>query len=213
MGLYNYSSKASDEKKVARAQIHDVNASYKDMSQVMTAIRGKPYAEALQIVEGVISKKKAIKYKKFAKHLGHRSELGGARGRYPAKEAKIVLALLKNAKANADSKGLEDEALRVASCAAYKQDMFMRYRKYFAGGAIIGYGRQSFASKYVTCRGELTLDEGAKKRKQATKKEEEKKEKVVKRVEEKKLPAPKVDKKQEKKEEKKAEVMAEGVTV
>ncbi|MFH1247483.1 MAG: 50S ribosomal protein L22, partial [Candidatus Micrarchaeota archaeon] len=153
MGLYSYSIKApaADEKKIARAQVHDVNASHKDLSQVLGAIKYKPITLALQILEDAISMKKAIPYRKFATRLGHRSELGGKKGRYPKKEAKVARELLKNAIANAEAKGLDREKLVVAGGVSHKQNLFMRHRKYWASGIIIGYGRQSLASKYVTC--------------------------------------------------------------
>lgn len=159
MGLYKYSLKVADEKKTARAQVHDVNASYKDLTQVLAAIRHKNVAQATQVLEDAISKLKAIPYTRHATRLGHRSELGGHKGRYPIKEAKIALALLKNGVANAEGKGLDKGALVVKGASAYKQNQFMRHRKYWASGVIIGYGRQSYASKYVTCWAEITLVE------------------------------------------------------
>ena len=159
MGLYKYSHKTADEKQVARAQLHDLNASYKDLSQVLAAITKKTIKQAEEILQDAIAKKMPIHYRKFAKNLGHRSELGGKKGRYPVKEAKFALQLLKNAIANANSKGLNRDNLYVAAVAAHKQNQLMRYRKYWASGIIIGYGKQSFASKYVTCWAEITLAE------------------------------------------------------
>ena len=169
MGLYRYSHKVADEKQVARAQVHDVNASHKDLSQVLGAIRNKTVKAAEVILDEAISMKKAIPYKKFATALGHRGELGGKRGRYPVKEAKVALGLLKNAVANAESKGLDRDSLYIKAASAYKQNKMMRYRKYWASGIIIGYGRQSFASKYVTCWAEITLAEKRGKEKKTAK--------------------------------------------
>ena len=176
MGLYAYSVKVGEEKKAARAQVHDVNASYKDLSQVLGAIRHKPVKTAIEILDQAITKKKAIPYKKFATHLGHRSELGGQRGRYPIKEAKIALQLLKNGIANAEGKGLDKEKLVIAGVVAHKQNSLMRARKYWASGIIIGYGRQSYASKYETCWAELTLVEKDIPKKESRKRETKKKE-------------------------------------
>lgn len=167
MGLYKYSHKAADEKAVARSQVHDVNASYKDMSQVLAAIMHKPVKTAIRILEEAISMKKAIPYKRFAKGIGHRSELGGKKGRYPKKEAKIVMDMLKNAIANAEFKGFDKESLYIKAASSHKQNKLMRYRRYWAGGVIIGYGKQSYASKYVTCWAELTLAQSAKGKKKS----------------------------------------------
>ncbi len=159
MGLYKYSHKEADEKQLARAQMHDVNASYKDFTQVLAAIKNKNIADATQILTETISMKKAIPYVRFAKGIGHRSELGGKKGRYPKKEAKLTLALLQNAVANAENKGLDKNSLYIKAASAHKQNALMRYRKYWASGVILGYGKQSVASKYVTCWVEITLAE------------------------------------------------------
>ncbi len=167
MGLFKYSIKVADEKRAARAQVHDVNASHKDLSQVLGAIKYKTIAQATKILDEAITKTKAIPYKKFATRLGHRSELGGRKGRYPIKEAKVALELLKNAVANAEAKGLDKEKLVVAGECAHKQNLFMRARKYWASGINIGYGRQSYASKYVTCWAEIALVEREPRQKKA----------------------------------------------
>jgi len=159
MGLYKYGHAVSDEKKVARAQGYDYNASYKDLANICAAIRGKSLTEATKVLEQAISKTKAIPYKKFSKGAGHKSELGGRKGRYPVKEAKIVLNLLKNAAANAAFKGMDAAKLFVRSAIAYKQNVFPRYRKVWAGGAVLGYGRQATWANYVTARVEVTLEE------------------------------------------------------
>jgi len=159
---YSIRLNAEEEKKSAFAQFHDVNASYKDLSQVFKAIKGKPVKKAEKILEEAISKKKAIPFKKFNKGMGHRSELGGKKGKYPVKEARLALALLKNAEANALQKGLSEDKLYVRHAAAFKHNTFKRYRKYWVGGSSIGYGKRAVWSDYVTCRGELVLSEAEK---------------------------------------------------
>jgi large subunit ribosomal protein L22 len=159
---YSIELKAGEEKKSAFAQFHDVDASYKDLSQVCRAIKGKPVKKAEKILEEAISKKKAIPFKKFNKGMGHRSELGGKKGKYPITEARLALALLKNAEANALQKGLSEDKLFVRHAAAFKQNTFKRYRKFWVGGNTIGYGKRAVWSDYVTCRAELVLSEAEK---------------------------------------------------
>lgn len=159
MGLYDYAHKAADEKKVARSQGYDYNASYRDLTQVCRAIKHKPVPVARKILEQAIDMTKAIRFHKFKKGMGHRSELGGQQGKYPKKEARIVLQLLDNAVANAQNKGLEEESLFVENALAYKQNTFPRYRKYWVSGAVLGYGKQAIRSDYVTARVEITLTE------------------------------------------------------
>lgn len=161
MGKFKYSLELSKEerKKCALAQFHDVDASYKDLTQVCRAIKGKSIANARKVLDDAIARKRAVPYKKFCKQTAHRSELGGKKGRYPIKECRLVRDLLDNAVANALQKGLSEEKLFVKHACAFKQNVFPRYRRYWAGGAILGYGRQAVWSNYVTARMEIVLCE------------------------------------------------------
>jgi len=159
MSLFKYSIAEEEGEKWGKAQLHDLNCSYKDLSQVFSAIKGKSVSEAEKILNDAISLKKAVPYGKFAGKLGHRSELGGRKGRYPKKECGIALDLIENAKANAVQKGLDESALFVKHCAAFKQNVLRRYRRTFAGPRTLGYGKQALWSNYVTCRAELVLAE------------------------------------------------------
>lgn len=161
MSLYKFSFKVPDEREVARSQAYDLDASYKDLANVLAAIKGRTISEAKQILEDCISMKKAIHYRKFATRLGHRSELGGRRGRYPKKEARITMTLLKSAEANANFKGLEVPALIVRQAAAYKQNRMRRYRQHFGSSITLGYGKQSLFADYQTCRVEIVLARGS----------------------------------------------------
>ncbi|MFH1750541.1 MAG: 50S ribosomal protein L22 [Candidatus Micrarchaeota archaeon] len=160
MGLYRFSFKVLDEKEVARAQAYDLDASYKDLTNVFAAIKGKTVPDAASLLEDCISMKRAVRYRKFNKGLGHRSELGGKKGRYPKKEAKIALVLLKSAQANANFKGLDMESLVVRQAAAYKQNRMRRYRHHFGSSITLGYGKQAIWADYMTCRGEIVLAKG-----------------------------------------------------
>lgn len=161
MSKFKYSLELSKEerKKCALAQFHDVNASYKDLTQVCRAIKGKSVANARKILDDAVARKRAIPYKKFCKQTAHRSELGGRKGRYPVKECLLVKDLLDNAVANALQKGLSEEKLFVKHACAFKQNVFPRYRKYWAGGSVLGYGKQAVWSNYVTARTEIVLCE------------------------------------------------------
>lgn len=158
MSFYNYSQEF-EAIKSARAQGYDLDASYKDLVNVCAAIRGREYKQAVQALEEAIALRKPIRYRKHAKGVGHRPQLRGAKGRFPRKECKLVLSLLKNAFANAQAKGLSEDALVVLSARAYKQNVFPRYRRYFVGGRSIGFGKYAVFSNYSTARVELVLGE------------------------------------------------------
>lgn len=158
MSFYKYSVEYAGENS-GRAQVYDLNASYKDLSQVAAAIRRLPAAKARSVLEDCIAMRRPIEFRKFAKGTGHRSQLGGKRGKFPKKECRLMLLLLDNALANAKAKGLDEKSLVVLHASAYKQNVFPRYRKFFAGSTILGYGKQAIYSSYVTARAEVVVGE------------------------------------------------------
>ncbi|MFH0818026.1 MAG: 50S ribosomal protein L22 [Candidatus Micrarchaeota archaeon] len=117
MPNYGYSSYKKTSAKFAKAQAHDIDASFKDLGAVCDAIRRKSTDQALAVLEAVSEGTTPVLYKKHNKHLGHRRELGGKKGRYPKKSAKIVLTLLKNVIANAAYKGMGDDLIVKHACA------------------------------------------------------------------------------------------------
>lgn len=159
MGYAEYSVKVGE--KNACAQAHDVNASYKDLTQVCGAIKGKSVEKARRLLKEAAALKRAIPFKKFNTGCGHRPELGGRKGRYPKKECFIVLRLLDNAAANAVHKGLDSEKVFVKNARAYKQGSFPRYRRTWAGSATLGYGKRAVWKSYETARIEIVLEEKA----------------------------------------------------
>ncbi len=156
MGLLKYSIEV-DEKKEAKSQAHDLDASWKDFTNICRAIKNKSVEESRKILDGAISMKMPIRYVMHNTGLGHRSQLGGKKGRFPKKEAKIMLKLLGNAVSNANQKGLDEKKLFVKFAAANKQNTMKRYRKFWATGATLGYGKQAVWANYETCKVELVL--------------------------------------------------------
>lgn len=144
---FSYSFKG-DAGKTARAQRSDIDASFKDLSQVCRNINGKEISEAVNLLEDAKLGKVPIRYVKFNKKLGHRKELGGRKGRYPRKSAGIVLELLKGTIANARRKGL-GEKLVVRHASANKQNVYPR---------IASKGR-AMRANYETAKLEIVLEE------------------------------------------------------
>jgi len=152
MPEYGYSMQLpkGGEAKFARAQLYDVDASFKDLGQVCGNIKGLFADDAAELLERVGRREFPVWFRKHNKKMGHRSEIGGKKGRYPVKCAKIVLQVLRNAIANANAKGLLGE-LEVVHAAANKQDIYPRV-------APRGRWRRS---NYVTSRIEIVLREVA----------------------------------------------------
>ena len=108
------------------AGLNDVNASFKDLAAVCSAIRYNSVPRAIDILDSVIEGGKPIEYKKYNKHMGARHELGGKKGRYPIKCATLVKKALMSAAANARGKGYEPDMMYVVHAAANKTQIIMR---------------------------------------------------------------------------------------
>jgi len=132
------------EEEIAKAQQYNIDASYKDLCAVCSNMRGLTADEGVQYLEAVLDGFPVL-YKRWNKKLGHRRELGGRKGRYPVKSAKFVLLVLKNAIANASSKGLD--GLSIVHIQANKQAIYPRTQSK---------GRQ-FRANYETARVEVVL--------------------------------------------------------
>ncbi len=158
MSLYKYSIKV-DAKKSAPAQVHDLDASYKDLANLCRAVKNKSVAQARKLLDDVVSMKMPVLYTFHHTGMGHRSQLGGKKGRFPKKEAKIMLTLIQNAAAGATQKGLDEKKLFISHAAANRQNVMKRYRKFWATGATLGYGKQSVWANYETCKAEIVLSE------------------------------------------------------
>jgi len=105
MPHFKYGYQGIDEN-TARAQLYNVDVSWKQLTAVCHAIVGMDAEVATVYLEKVKNMEMAVRFVKHCKYMGHRRELGGARGRYPQKAAGYVLQVLKNAVANAGSKGI-----------------------------------------------------------------------------------------------------------
>jgi len=157
MGVYKFAYQTKE--KSARAQVMDLNVSYKDLVNICNAIKGKEVAQAQKILADALTMKKAIPYTKFNTGLGHRSDLGGKKGRYPQKETKVMQKLLGSAIANATAQGMDANKLFIINVQANKQNTFARYRRFFASSAVLGYGKHAYRADMLTAKAEITLVE------------------------------------------------------
>lgn len=107
----------------ASARLEGVNASFKDLVQVCGNIRLKKADWAISFLEKASEGEVPVLYRSYNKKLGHRRELGGRKGRYPKKAAKIVLKVLLSAIANGEVKGIGSEFVIKHACANKKMIM------------------------------------------------------------------------------------------
>lgn len=115
-----------DREGVVFASMSDINASFKDLSAVGTAIRYRRVPVSLQVLDEIIASKRAVEYRRYNAHMGSRHELGGKKGRFPKKCAALVKKVLVNAAANASAKGLDPEGMFVIHFAANKTNILRR---------------------------------------------------------------------------------------
>jgi len=106
------------EKKTAKAYGKRINVSWKQCNEICHFIKGKKADKAIKYLEKVVTKEEFIPYRRYTKGVGHRKE--GKIGRYPVKASKIIIKLIKNAKANAEFKNLDTTKLRIDHATAYK---------------------------------------------------------------------------------------------
>ncbi|MFH2106986.1 MAG: 50S ribosomal protein L22 [Candidatus Micrarchaeota archaeon] len=142
MKSYSYNF---DNENFVCARIEGVDASYKDLTEVCGRIRNKKISVALDLLQKASNMEIPILYKRHSKRLGHRRELGGQKGRYPQKSAKIVLKVLKSAIANGNLKGFDE--MVIAHVAANKKIVYPR---------LASKGRQS-RSNFELSRVEIVL--------------------------------------------------------
>lgn len=125
MHMKGYSNMPENTDNCASARVEGVNASYKDLSEVCGRIRNKKTDWAVSFLEKAAEGEIPILFKRHNKNLGHRHELGGRKGRYPWKAAKIVLKTLQSAMSNGKNLGL-GEVYTIVAASANKKDIYPR---------------------------------------------------------------------------------------
>jgi large subunit ribosomal protein L22 len=124
MDMKGYSYEFNGEE-YASARLEDVNASYKDLSEVCGVVRNRKSGWALDFLEKAAKGEVPVFFRRHNKRLGHRRALGGKKGRYPKKSAAFILKTLKSAIANAEVKGLSGDFL-IVHASANKKNIYPR---------------------------------------------------------------------------------------
>merc|ERR1712036_35153 len=145
-----------DNGKSARARGSYLRVSYKNTRETAQAINGWKLDRALKFLENVKEHKEAVPMRRYAGSTGRTAQgkaFGVSKARWPVKSADFLLGLLKNAEANADTKGLDTSNL-VVKHIQVNQAPKQRRRTYRAHGRINPYMSNP-------CHIELILVEGA----------------------------------------------------
>jgi len=120
MPKWGYSVTGLDPETTVKSSGRELSISHKAAREVCGAIKGMPLDKAKEYLEKVIQKKQPVPFKRYTKKLGHRHGLNKAyAGKYPVKTAQKILKVLQGAEANAESKGLDVERLKIIHAVAY----------------------------------------------------------------------------------------------
>ncbi len=106
-----------DTKTTAKVYGKELRISPKKSYEVCNMIRGKDVDTALNILDDIVEKKRAVPYRRHKKQAAHNKGVGS--GGYPVKAAKIIKETIEEARSNAEDKGLDSENMRILSIAAH----------------------------------------------------------------------------------------------
>ena len=101
----------------ARARGYEYGISPKKAYEMCNAIRGMKVEKAEKYLQEVIDLKKPVPIRRYSQETAHKKGHVGP-ARFPVKVAEMILKLIKEAKANADFKGLNPDTLRLIHVAA-----------------------------------------------------------------------------------------------
>jgi large subunit ribosomal protein L17e len=139
--MVRYAAHTIPNAKSARARGSYLRVSFKNTRETAQAINGWKLQRALVYLENVINHKEAVPMRRYAGSTGRTAQgkaFGVSKARWPVKSAEQLLGLLKNAEANADTKGLDTSNL-VVKHIQVNQAPKGRRRTYRAHGRINPY--------------------------------------------------------------------------
>ncbi|KAK0124514.1 60S ribosomal protein L17, variant 2 [Cadophora gregata] len=136
--MVRYAATEIHPTKSARARGAYLRVSFKNTRETAQAINGWKLQRAVKFLENVQEHKEAVPMRRYAGGTGRASQgkqFGVSRARWPVKSAEFLLGLLKNAEANADTKGLDTGNL-VVKHIQVNQAPKQRRRTYRAHGRV-----------------------------------------------------------------------------
>merc|ERR1711977_33214 len=139
--MVRYAATEIHPTKSARARGAYLRASFKNTRETAQAINGWKLQRAVKFLENVQEHKEAVPMRRYAGSTGRTAQgkqFGVSRARWPVKSAEFLLGLLKNAEANADTKG-PDTGNLVVKHIQVNQAPKQRRRTYRAHGRINPY--------------------------------------------------------------------------
>ncbi|CAH1452465.1 unnamed protein product [Lactuca virosa] len=147
-----------------KARGSDLRCHFKNTRETTHALRKMPLIKAKRYLEDVLIHKQAIPFIRFCRGVGRTTQAknrhSNGQGRWPAKSAKFILDLLKNAESNAEVKGLDVDALFISHIQV-NQAQKQRRRTYrtLVMEAKLGDGDYYYDMSYLVPYSNLTLKE------------------------------------------------------
>ncbi len=127
MSKFRYSFQHYDSKKHVKASLREKGISHKHAREIAITIKGLQVDKAKEYLNSVITKKRAVPFKRYNKHVGHRSDPMIMSGRYPRKSATEIIKLLENLEANAEYKGMDLDKLKIINATVHKGTCIKRF--------------------------------------------------------------------------------------
>mmetsp|Transcript_24889 Transcript_24889/g.50592 ORF Transcript_24889/g.50592 Transcript_24889/m.50592 type:complete len:193 (-) Transcript_24889:265-843(-) len=126
---------------------------FKHCREIAHHVSGMPAAKALRFLDDVMAFKSVVPFVKYTGGIGRKaqakqSNVPGSKGRWPVKASAVVKDLLSNAVANAETKGLDPDALYVTHAQVNRAPPGRR-RTYRAHGRIGKYASQPAHIEFV----------------------------------------------------------------
>ncbi|KAL4443718.1 hypothetical protein ABPG75_011455 [Micractinium tetrahymenae] len=141
--MTRYARSADNEAKAAKARGSDLRVHFKNTREASRVLKNLPLAKAKAYMQAVIDHKRCVPFTRFNGGVGRTAQAYNegnsiGQGRWPKKSAEFLLGLLTNAESNAESKGLDVDAL-VVKHIQVNQAQKGRRRTYRAHGRINAY--------------------------------------------------------------------------
>ncbi len=116
----------TDPETTSKAYGRDMHISPKKSVELCNMLRGKNVGAALNMLDEVIEKKRAVPYKRHKKSASHHK--GAGPSGYPVKAAKKIKYLIEEAQSNAEDKGLDADEMHILSLCAHQGQVIKGYR-------------------------------------------------------------------------------------
>ena len=128
MPTYRYSIIGMDPDRTAIASGRNMRCSPKHCREICNEIRGMMLDKAIELLESVVEEKTWIPYRRHKKKRGHHAGMKKfPAGGHPVKASRLILKVLRNGEANADSKGLDIDRLKIIHAAAQRGRTYKKY--------------------------------------------------------------------------------------